>query len=103
MFGSTWVSSPTLHVLTMTAQECYDRLLQDQEQIAHLANVVHNSVRPYRILSQLPHGWLNTISHYCLAFQVIHLLCLSFIGSPVPIPATHTQTMDTKCPGFRHC
>ena len=48
MFGSTWVSSPTFHVLTMTTQEGYDR---DQEQTVCLADVVYKSVHPYRLSS----------------------------------------------------
>ena len=103
IFGSTCVSLPTLHILTMTAQGYYNRHLQDQEPIAHSADIVHNLVSLYHLLSQPLYVWSNTISHHCLAIQVVYLLLLSFIGSPTPIPATYTWTTDTKCLRFCHC
>ena len=101
-FGSTWVSSPILYVLTMTIQECYNRSLQDQSQQFILADVLHKSVSPYRLSSRLLHGWSNTILHHCLAILVVRYFLFIFIGSPPPVPATYARTTDTKWSGFCH-
>ena len=52
--------------------------LWDWEQTAIQPTFICNSDSPYCLSSWLPHGQLNTISHYYLAIQVIHLLFLSF-------------------------
>ena len=68
-----------------------------------LADVLRESVGPYRLSSQLPHGQSNVILHHYLATLVICYFFFIFIGSPTPVQATYTQMTDTEQSEFRHC
>ena len=46
-------------------------------------------------------GWTQSCTIAWPPKSYIYYLFL-FIGSPVPLLATYTQTMDTKCSGFHH-
>ena len=66
------------------------------------ADVLRESVGPYRLSSQLPRGRSNVILHHDLATLVVRYFFLIFIGSPMPVPATYARATDPERLGFRH-
>ena len=67
-----------------------------------LADVLHESVGPYRLSSRLPRGRSNVILHHDLAILVVRYFFFIFIGSPMPDPATYAWATDPECSGFCH-
>ena len=105
-FGSTWVSLRTRHILTMTTQESlkepYNVLLWDWDQTARSADVIRTqSVLIFYLPDFHMFSWTQSRTITWPPKSYIYYLFL-FIGSPVPLLATYTRTMDTKRSGFHH-